>query len=157
MTGCLFYFKNINYLVCHILTSVCFLATPNIAQAAEIVPQPLEIIQVVDGAKSDIKYKVDQFGLKNGLSLEMLNYLVDGESGYDPKSLGDLDITCKRTGKPVYARGLLQWTRCFHPEISDDHAFDPDISLELALPSLRDKATCMKEWTVCRKYYQSKK
>ncbi len=158
----------ISYNICSLISSICFLATPVSASTLPIQPTVPLLTQLASQAtvephkpilavevkgKEAIKYKVDLFALNNGIDPVLLNYIVDGESGYDPTQKGDLTLKCKSTGKAVYARGLLQITRCFHPEISDAQAFDLDFSLNWALPLLKNEASCKREWTVCRRYY----
>lgn len=100
---------------------------------------------------------VRSFALANNIPPELLDYVVSHESDYDSTEVGDLDITCKSgpfKGQAVYARGPLQITRCYHPEITDKQAFDLKWSLAWALPYLQDKKKCISMWTTCRMYYE---
>lgn len=87
----------------------------------------------------------------------MVEYIVSHESGYDPKNIGDLDITCRsgpNRGLPVYARGIMQITRCYHPEISNKDAEDIAFSLNWSLPYLKNKTLCESMWSTCQDYYK---
>lgn len=100
---------------------------------------------------------VRSFALEHNVSPELLDYVVSHESHYNSSEIGDLYITCKSgpyKGKSVYARGPLQITRCYHPDITDAQAFDLDWSLAWALPYLQDKQKCIGMWTTCRMYYE---
>ena len=91
------------------------------------------------------KYEVDT---------ELVNYIITNESQWNTKATGDMDIICKRTGKPVRARGLLQITECYHPQITDKQAYEPIFSLDWAMKKIANKKTCIREWTTCRNYYK---
>jgi hypothetical protein len=78
-------------------------------------------------------------------------YIVRGESGFNPNTKGDTKIICDRTGEAVYARGLVQITRCYHPEITDEQAFNIDFSLKFLAEKIR-AGKCLQEWTVCREF-----
>jgi len=91
------------------------------------------------------KYEVD---------IKVVNYIISNESNWKPTALGDMDIICKRTGKPVEARGLMQITECYHPEITDRQAYNPIFALEWAIPLIADEITCKEQWTTCRNYYK---
>lgn len=64
-----------------------------------------------------------------------------------------MEIYCPYTGKPVRARGLLQITECYQPQISDKQAYDPVYAMEWSIPKMKDKETCRQLWTTCRWYY----
>ena len=97
---------------------------------------------------------VASYALLNDVSVDMVFYIIEGESSFDPKNVGDMDIVCKETGKPVRARGLLQITQCYWPQISDAQAFDPEWSIKWALPLLKNREKCLQTWTLCRKYFR---
>lgn len=61
-----------------------------------------------------------------------------------------MNIVCERTGKPVRARGLWQWTECYHPEISDECAYDVYCSTVSFFEYVKGKPKRLKEWTVYR-------
>ncbi len=75
-----------------------------------------------------------------------------GESHFIASSTGDMNIICPRTGKPVRARGIWQITECYHPEVSDEQAYDVASSTAWAMDRLGDDETCKQEWTQCRLY-----
>lgn len=71
------------------------------------------------------------------------------ESGYHPNAVGDLNLICKATGKPVRARGIYQITECYHPEITDEQAFDPNFNIEWGIQQMAAD-NCKKEFSTCR-------
>lgn len=100
-----------------------------------------------------VKVDVSYYSKKYGVPESILAYVIEKESHYNEKAIGDMNITCKRTGQPVRARGLLQITECFYPEISDECAFDAKCSLETMLPIMADKERCKTQWSTCRDYF----
>lgn len=118
--------------------------------AVEHVIEPKIDTRSVQIAKVDILY----YSQKYGVPESVLHYVIENESHYNEKAVGDMNITCKRTGLPVRARGILQITECFYPEISDECAFDAKCSLETMLPIMSDVAKCKSQWTTCREYYR---
>ena len=62
-----------------------------------------------------------------------------------------MNITCRRTGAPVRARGPAQITECYYPQVTDKQAFDWDYSLNFLTKKL-SRGKCS-QWTTCRNYY----
>jgi hypothetical protein len=95
-----------------------------------------------------------------GVHVAKIDYMVKNESHYNPKATGDHDIIClnkksKYYGEPVYARGLWQITRCWHPEITDEQAFDPEFSTAWALSIIASsKQDCIRQWATCDNWYK---
>lgn len=100
-----------------------------------------------------VKLDLSYYSQKYNVPESILTYVIEHESNYNEKAIGDMNITCKRTGLPVRARGLLQITECFYPEISDECAFNAKCSLEKMLPIMADKERCISQWSTCRDYY----
>jgi len=126
---------------------------------SEIVQDSKENYKTTQYSTSSIKSLIEAKSAEYGVSKDLVIYIVEHESGYDQYSLGDMTITCKKRdspnyGKPVRARGILQFTDCYYPEVSDSEAFDPLWSLDKALPMIADKKTCLAQWTTCRDYYK---
>ncbi len=76
-----------------------------------------------------------------------MNHIVREESGYVTDAIGDMNIKCKKTGKPVRARGLVQITECWWPKVTDIQANDPDFALDF-LASWISKGHCS-WWSTC--------
>lgn len=90
---------------------------------------------------------------------DLAEFVAGNESGFVYNQRGDLNLTCLNTdspyyGRKVYARGVWQITRCYHPEISDAQADDVIWSTIWAVSRLKNKKLCMQEWTQCRLYYK---
>ncbi len=101
---------------------------------------------------------VSCYAKKYGVPDELAHYVVRNESHYNPNELGDEHIICKEgvnKGKPVNARGLVQITECYYPEVTDEQAYDPNFNLEFGMKLMKDKKTCMNQFTTCRNYYRS--
>lgn len=80
---------------------------------------------------------------------EVAVHIVGAESDFNPLTRdGDMNILCKRTGKPVQARGLAQITSCYHPEVSDEEAHDVEFAIRFLIQGLLD-GKCKKEWSTC--------
>lgn len=90
---------------------------------------------------------------KAGVSPELALYIWKNEGQGNLYAIGDMSLTCRRTGLPVRARGGFQITECFHPEISDDCAFDLHCSTETVMPWIASKKRCIQEFSTCRRYY----
>ena len=82
-----------------------------------------------------------------------VEYIIENESGWNPHATGDMDIICSRTGEPVRARGIMQITECYYPEITDKQAYSPIFALDWSIQKIADTQTCISQWTTCRKYY----
>lgn len=113
-----------------------------------------------------LKEKVVLSALKNDIEPEIALTIVKKES-----AMNDLSTTSKRVvikgdqkilkngygmctnrksplyGKPANARGIAQITECWHPNISDDEAYDVDFSIEFLVSHLA-KGKCGL-WSTC--------
>lgn len=96
---------------------------------------------------------ISYFSKKYDVPRAVLDYIISNESSYRKDAVGDMDIICKRTGKPVRARGILQITECYYPNIPDECAFDVECSLEKMILLIKDENTCRSQWTTCRNYF----
>lgn len=92
---------------------------------------------------------IDEKALQYNVSAELVHYIVKKESQYNPKAVGDMNLICERTGRPVRARGILQITECWYPDVSDECAFDVTCSLDRMLPVM--KTDCESQWSTCPK------
>ena len=81
-------------------------------------------------------------------TLALYIWLHEGKGNL--RSIGDMDLTCSKTGKPVRARGGWQITECYHPEISDECAFDLKCSTAFALPIIKNPVSCRSQFSTCR-------
>lgn len=101
-----------------------------------------------------VKALVESYSALYEVNPTLASYVAEGESSFEEDQVGDMDITCKRTGLPVRARGVWQITECFHPEVTDEQAFDASWSTKWAMKVLRDEKLCKQEFTVCRNWYK---
>lgn len=100
-----------------------------------------------------MKGLVTKLADEKGVPQDLAHYIVSHESQYNINANGDKTILCKQTGQPVNARGLLQITECYHPEISDEQAYDPIFAINWGLEIMKNKDDCMREFSTCRDYY----
>ena len=70
--------------------------------------------------------RIEHYAALYGVSAEEMTEVIDCESGGNPRALGD-------SGK---SRGLVQINRDYHPDISDNQAFDIDFSLDFLAENL---------------------
>jgi len=124
------------------------------APSQAVIPIAEASIVIEEKIPEDIPEKVDYYADKYKVDRDLAHYIAKNESQYNPKAIGDMSITCKRTGSPVRARGVYQITECFYPEISDAEAFDADSNIKIAMQIIaKGKSTCMSQFTTCRNYY----
>ncbi len=91
----------------------------------------------------------------SNLNEDKVLFITKCESELDPTKLGDGNLTCPSTGKPMRSRGIWQINQCYHPEVSDKHAFDPEWATDWAIKMFK-KGTDSQEWLTCsRKYAKS--
>lgn len=88
---------------------------------------------------------------KYGVSPELALYIWRNEGKGNLHAIGDMNLTCRKTGLPVRSRGGWQITECYHPEVSDECAFDLVCSTKVALPLIKKR--CQQEFSTCRAYY----
>lgn len=145
----------------YILTTITCLLLFCSVQAKSILPPITPEIDFIEDSllkqqlstTTDPKSYVEAVSKDSGVDISVTLYVLEHESRYCQDKLGDMDIF--REGKPVRARGCWQITQFFHPEISDECAFDLVCSTTWAIPRLKDKKTCIHEWSTCRDYYKS--
>lgn len=79
---------------------------------------------------------------------EVAIHILGAESGFYPLVRdGDMKSICERTGKPIRARGLAQITECWHPEVTDEQAYDVEFSIRFLIQYLKD-GKCS-QWSTC--------
>lgn len=72
-----------------------------------------------------------------GVNPQVAIYIIDKESSGNPDAIGDHGLS----------RGLVQINKKYHPEISDEEAFDPLWSINYLIQSL-SKGMCG-QWSTC--------
>lgn len=106
-------------------------------------------------AKEVIFSKITEVSKDFGVSEAMLTYMVLNEAKKTPRGDflpcgdGDTHLT-DLEGNPHQSRGILQINKFYHPEVSDEQAYNPSFALEWTASRLR-QGYC-KEWTTCRAY-----
>jgi soluble lytic murein transglycosylase-like protein len=106
---------------------------------------------IVNSEVFDLDKLVEAKAEEHGVSVSVMKTVIQRESQWDVTAVGDLDLTCKsgvNAGKPVRARGLVQITDCYHPDISDEQAFNPEFAVEFLAIGIAE-GRCRKEWTTC--------
>lgn len=97
---------------------------------------------------------IDKYSAMYNVPKERLQYITWNESHYNKDAVGDMNLRCARTGLPVRARGVLQITECWYPEISDVCAFNIECSFSKMILIIKDEKTCKNQFSTCKKYLQ---
>ena len=115
----------------------CFVLFTPLAQADAPVrpPQSLESL-------------ISTYSRQYGVSEHLMTYIVQAESTGSTTIIGDMNIKCPYTGKPVRSKGLVQISDCYHPEVTDEQAFDAEFSIAFLARNLH-LGNCH-EWTTCK-------
>lgn len=98
---------------------------------------------------------IRQKARENNLNEEKVIFIAKCESQINPNALGDGNLSCKKTNKPMRSRGIWQINECGHPEISDEQAFDKNWSTDWAM-NIFKKGGELKEWRICTQKYIKK-
>ena len=130
-----------------ILAGLCLILTTKFLTSYAVTTT--DIPSYAPPREKTISEIIDEKALQYGVSAELVHYIVKKESQYNPKAVGDMNLICERTGKPVRARGILQITECWYPDVSDACAFDATCSLDRMLPVM--KKDCESQWSTCPK------
>lgn len=77
-----------------------------------------------------------------GISTTTFASLIQSESSWNPEADNGYD------------RGLVQISRVFHPEVTDEQAFSPDFALNWAAQQIKDGN--LDSWTSCNCYLMTK-
>lgn len=85
---------------------------------------------------------------RRGAPRWVVEHIIEKESGGDPLTVGDMHLTCERTGRPVRARGAGQITECYHPEVSDQQAFDLEFAVDFVARAVAE-GKCRQEYSTC--------
>ncbi len=120
---------------------------------AQVVQAPIRVLEtpktpLIDNSIPALELRYSQLYSQ---PLWVIKHIVDHESMASTTKIGDMTIICPvgiNKGKPVRARGVIQITECYHPEITDEEAFDPNFSLNY-LGSELSKGKCKAEWSTC--------
>ena len=94
---------------------------------------------------------INEKAAEYGVSGEVLYAVIKGESGFDPRTVGDDSYVCPLTGKVSPSYGLSQISSCWHPEISREQAMNPIFAVDFTAKHL-SQGKCS-WWTVCRNLY----
>jgi len=101
--------------------------------------QRLKDLEGKDWSKEDISWYISVMATKYNVSEDTMHAIVKGESQYNDMTRdGDMNITCARTGLPVRARGLVQITECYFPEITDEEARSVPFALEFLAKNMSE-------------------
>ncbi len=88
--------------------------------------------------------------MEYGVSSSLLTHIALKESTGSSTILGDMKLICHsgpNKGKPVRAKGVVQITDCYHPEVTDEQAFDMNFSMRFLASNIK-KGNCH-EWSTC--------
>jgi soluble lytic murein transglycosylase-like protein len=139
------------------LTKIVFTVLVIFAMNTSYAQAPVGAVPNEPKTPPSIEELVTQMAAKYRVDYTLAHYIATNESHYDPKAEGDLYDLCptgKYKGKPIYARGVYQITRCYHPNVTDEQAFDPEFNVEYAMKLIaQGKTMCKMQFTTCRNFY----
>lgn len=119
----------------------------NVAIAAETPQKEVISLTTIEERKA---YAV-QKARENGIPVERALYIIEHEGGYFNTEDGDMDLICKRTGKPVRARGPWQITECYYPQVPDETTDDFKKSTDYVFDNgLLKEGTCQSQFSTCK-------
>jgi hypothetical protein len=122
---------------------------PETVQFIEVkTPEP----KTSEEKPKSIEELVREKARSSNLNEDKVLFITKCESELDPTKLGDGNLTCPSTGRPMRSRGLWQINQCYHPEVSDKQAFDPEWSTNWAIKMFK-KGTDSQEWLTCSRKY----
>lgn len=127
-----------------------------VSPVVEDVKKPETIVQKPT-TPEEVKAYVKEQATLAGVHVEKVLFIVENESHYKPEAVGDTHLTCKRTGKPIRARGIFQITDCWYPNVTDEQAHSVEWSTKFALDIIsQSKRDCISQWSTCRAWYNRK-
>jgi hypothetical protein len=113
------------------------ISTPAVETPVAPIPAPTAKQSLMWDTKSNILHSIRVIADEEGLSLLQKNMLCDicnCESGYIVKA------TLVNSPKSI-DRGLFQWNNYYHPDITDEMAYNPEIATRLACKAILRKET----------------
>jgi hypothetical protein len=119
-----------------------------------IEPETIKTIETEEVRPLTLEEMIRERARINNLNEEKIIYIARCESQLNHQAVGDGNLTCASTKKPMRSRGLWQINECGHPEISDEQAFDPVWSTDWAMEVFK-KGEEAKEWQRCTNKYLS--
>lgn len=119
----------------------------SVAEAQETAPVAVVSLTTLEERRA---YVVEQ-ATKHGIPVERALHVLENEGGYFPTEDGDMDLICRRTGKPVRARGPWQITECYYPQVPDEVTDDFKKSTDYVFDNgLLKDGTCQSQFSTCR-------
>ena len=109
------------------------LAIPEEPLETPIKPQRT---QITSERESELRQYLTAQAVLNNLNPDMVLYIVEKESGFNERAIGDMHLTCQKTGEPIRSLGIFQINTCVH-EIADETAFNYKEATAWAIPHLQ--------------------
>ena len=111
-----------------------------VAEAHEIEPEEVLIRVQINWTTEKIKEEIEKVAKEYGVSAEVMHTVINCESQYNPKALGDSG----------HSRGLVQIHDEYH-DVSDEDAYDPAFAINFLAKALSNKQGYL--WTCYRMNY----
>lgn len=124
-----------------VVLSLIFFATPVKSQA------PIEDEPPLSTKEELVAYATKQ-AIRAQISPDVVLHIIQHESNWNTEAEGDMNRICSRTGRAIRARGLVQITECYYPNISDVDAFNPKFAINFLISKLRE-GECRSQWSTC--------
>ena len=118
------------------------------APASQNEPLP-GVIEGVSESETGLEAYIRLSARDWGVDERLVLCLIEKESQFNPRALGDTHLTCPATGKPIRSRGILQINDCAWPEVSDETAFNFMSALEWGLPRIKETPEIWSTFSKC--------
>lgn len=124
-----------------ILLSYAFLAKGDTIVYEKVEEPEVVIVEVTtDWTVDRIKKEIEAVSQEYGVSEDVMNSVINCESQYNPKALGDSG----------HSRGLVQIHNTYHA-VPDEDAYDPAFAIRFLAQHLKEGNGHL--WTCWRKFY----
>lgn len=127
------------------LVCVAFVLTSNAPskpvqyEAPAVTIEPSAVAEEKQWTKDDIKDEIVAVSHEYGIDPQAVDAVIFCESSYNKDALGD-------GGK---SRGLAQIHADYHPEITDEQAYDPEYAIDFLAKNMKEGRSYL--WTCARK------
>lgn len=105
---------------------------------AQVVEAPVLSEKTLLNTKGGIELYINYKATEQGVSPAVVKKVIACESEYNPNALGDSG----------HSRGLVQIHDKYHPEVSDEEAYDPAFAVGFLVQKLKEGQG--KQWTCYR-------
>lgn len=139
-------------------TAILAILAPHSYQVAPSATSTVIVPPASNLGQTEVREYVAEQAKLAGISIASTTFIVSHESQWDTTRVGDdgicLDKRSPNYGKKTTSRGLWQINSCYHPEVSDQCAFNLQCSTAFSLKLIA--AGGINQWStyrLCKKLY----